>query len=61
MQNTLAIKKPFEIKREVDEIVKNFHSKKGGFICEVLRWNKPEFPEKNVLASIEAFNKYRKI
>jgi uroporphyrinogen-III decarboxylase len=59
MQSTLAIKEPFEIKKEIDEIVKNFYGKQGGFICEVLRWNRPEFPEIKVLASAEAFNKYR--
>ena len=59
MKDTLGLGKPLDVKKEGQELVRSFHTKRGGFICEVLRWNRPEYPEENVLASVEAFNEYR--
>ncbi|HOK57347.1 MAG TPA: uroporphyrinogen decarboxylase family protein [bacterium] len=60
MMSTLAHGTPEDIKREAEELVKNLNSPSGGFICNVLRWYRPTYPEKNVIASVETFNKYRK-
>ncbi len=60
MQDTLGNKSPEEVKIEANRIVDSLNASNGGLICEVLRWNKPEFPPENVKASVEAFNYYRK-
>ena len=60
MMTTLAQGKPEEVKKEAKELVEKFNSSQGGFICNVLRWYRPEYPEDNVLAQVEAFNQYRR-
>jgi hypothetical protein len=37
-----------------------FHTPQGGFIAQVVRWHRPEYPAANVRASTPAFNGYRK-
>jgi hypothetical protein len=34
-------------------------SEAGGFMCTVVRWYRPTFPEESVLASVRGFNRYR--
>jgi uroporphyrinogen-III decarboxylase len=60
MQTTLAIGSPEEVAREADELVETFHTPQGGFIAQVTRWHRPEFPSANVLASVQAFNRFRR-
>ena len=59
MQTSLAIGTPEAVAREAEELVKAFHSPQGGFIAQVVRWHRPEFPAANVAASVEAFNRHR--
>jgi len=59
MKDTLGLKTPGEVAKEAHQLVQNFNDKTGGFICEVLRWNRPEYPSENVQASVNAFNIYR--
>jgi len=60
MREILAQGTPEEVRREAGEVVKKLNSAQGGFICNVLRWHRPEFLQANVLAQVEAFNQYRK-
>jgi len=60
MRDTLARGTPEEVRREAKELVEKLNSPEGGFICNVLRWYRPEYPKANVLAQVEAFNQYRK-
>ncbi len=60
MQCTLPSKSSQQVGQEAHELVANFNTPQGGFICEVVRWHRPSYPQSNVLASVEAFNKYRK-
>lgn len=60
MVDTLASGSPEDVEKEADMLVETFNSPSGGFVCEVVRWHRPAYPEKNVLASVKAFNKYRK-
>ena len=60
MMNTLAYGTPKDVEKEAIELVENLNSPSGGFICNVLRWHRPEYPRENVISSVEAFNKYRK-
>ena len=60
MQRTLPMGTPDEVGREARELVEAFQTPDGGFICEVVRWHRPSYPEENVLASAQAFNEYRK-
>lgn len=59
MQHTLPKKSPGEIEREAGTLYEAFHSPSGGFMCTVVRWHRPEYPEDKVLASVRGFNKYR--
>jgi len=60
MKSTLALGTPKMIIKEAEDLVENLSSPNGGFICEVIRWYRPEYPPENVIASAEGFNKYRK-
>ena len=60
MLDTLATGTPAEVKKEADELVRELSTPDGGFICEVVKWYRPEYNDANVAASVEAFNKYRK-
>ncbi len=60
MRETLAGGSPEEVRKEADKLVERLNSPEGGFICNVLRWHRPEYPEANVLAQVEAFNRYRR-
>jgi len=59
MMETLARGTPEAVAREAEELVRLFHSARGGFIAVVLRWHRPEYPAANVRASIDAFNRHR--
>jgi len=59
MVGTLPLGSPEDVRKEVKEIVEAFHSADGGFICEAVRWHRPAYPEENVLASVEEFNRWR--
>ena len=41
------------------EIVESLNSRNGGFVCEIVKWYRPEYKEENVLASVKGFNRYR--
>jgi len=58
---TLAVGTPDEVIKEATEKVERLNSDRGGYICEVLRWYRPSYPEENVIASVNAFNKFRDI
>ena len=60
MKTTLASGTPEEVEKEAHELVENFNTPSGGFACEVVRWYRPTYPEDNVIASVRAFNEYRK-
>jgi len=60
MQTTLPMGTTEEIEKEAHELVNTFNTPQGGFICEVVRWHRPSYPIENVLASVKAFNDYRK-
>lgn len=60
MVGILPLGTPEDVKKEVKEIVEAFDSPEGGFICEVVRWHRPAYPENNVRASVDAFNEWRK-
>ena len=59
MQTSLAVGSPEQVAREADELVDAFHGERGGFIAQVVRWHRPEFPAANVAASVKAFNAHR--
>lgn len=59
MQHTLPHGTPAEIEAEADTLYEALHSPDGGFMCTVVRWYRPTYPEKSVLASVRGFNKYR--
>ena len=61
MLTTLASGTPEKVEREAQEITEALNSKNGGFVCEVVRWHRPEFNPENVSASVRGFNKYRQI
>jgi len=44
---------------EARQLVETFHGERGGFVANVLRWHRPEYPPANVAASIEAFDEFR--
>lgn len=60
MADTLASGSPEDVQKEADMLVETFNTPSGGFVCEVVRWHRPAYPEKNVIASVKAFNQYRK-
>jgi hypothetical protein len=59
MRNTLAIGSPSQVSDEAKKLMHLLNTEEGGFIPIVLRWHRPEYPEGNVTASVETFNKYR--
>ena len=59
MMGTLATGTPEQVEKAAIEIVESLNSKNGGFVCEVIKWYRPEYKEENVLASIKGFNRYR--
>jgi uroporphyrinogen decarboxylase len=60
MQRTLPLGTPDEVEKEAQELVNNLNTPDGGFICEVVRWYRPSYRDENVLASVRAFNRFRK-
>lgn len=60
MQKTLPNATPEEIKKEAAEIFQKLGQRNGGLIALVYRWATLKLPEKNVIASAEGFNKFRK-
>jgi len=60
MQTTLASGSPEQVRRDAQDLVEAFATREGGFICQVVRWHRPEYPAANVQASVEAFNRYRR-
>lgn len=60
MVGTLPQGTPEDVEKEAHELVENFNTPEGGFVCEVVRWYRPAYPEDNVQASVRAFNEYRK-
>lgn len=60
MQSTLALGTPEDVQAEAEELVGAFNTPQGGFICQVVRWHRPAYPEANVLASARGFNRYRR-
>lgn len=61
MSITLDVGTTDEVMQDAIEKVERLNSPEGGYISEVLKWHRPEYPEKNYLAAVKAFNKYRKI
>lgn len=59
MADTLGTGSPEDVEREAEMLVREFNNPRGGFICEVVRWHRPAYPDANVLASVKTFNKYR--
>ncbi len=59
MADTLAIGTPEEVAKEARMLVEEFNLPEGGFVCEVIKWHRPAYPDKNVQASVAAFNEYR--
>ncbi len=60
MQRTLPDGTREEIFREAEDLVKKLGGRNGGFIALVIRWSILEYPEENVIASAEAFNRFRR-
>jgi hypothetical protein len=60
MADTLATGTPKDVEDEAEALIDAFYMPSGGFMCEIVRWYRPSYPEENVLASVKAFNKYRK-
>ena len=59
MKRTLAAGTPAAVREEADRLVDAFSGRAGGFIAQVVRWHRPQFPAANVQASVDAFNRYR--
>ena len=60
MQSTLATGRPDDVFREAEELAKKLGGRGGGFIALVFKWAVLEYPEENIRASVEAFNRCRK-
>jgi hypothetical protein len=60
MMHTLSLGKPEEVYNEAKKVVEMLSSKDGGFIAVAVKWHRPQYPMQNVLASVKAFNEYRK-
>ena len=60
MQRTLPLGSKEEIFAEAKELVNKLGGRNGGFISLVIRWAILEYPEENVIASAEAFNRFRR-
>jgi uroporphyrinogen-III decarboxylase len=61
MLTTLASGTPEQVEKEAEDMVQSLNSKNGGFICEVVRWYRPEYKDENVMASVKGFNKFRNL
>jgi hypothetical protein len=61
MLTTLASGTPEQVEKEAVDIVESLSSKSGGFVCEVVRWHRPEYKDENVMASVRGFNKFRNL
>jgi len=59
MQRTLPGGTPAEVARDAEALVRAFSRPEGGFIAQVVRWHRPEFPAANVQASVRAFSRHR--
>lgn len=59
MQHTLPHASPAEIEAETALLHDAFNSPDGGFMCTVVQWHRPTFPQESVLASVRGFNRYR--
>ncbi|MGM0366489.1 MAG: uroporphyrinogen decarboxylase family protein [Actinomycetota bacterium] len=60
MLSTLSSGTPEQVQKEAENIVESLNSKDGGFICEVVKWYRPQYRDENVMASVRGFNKYRR-
>ena len=60
MIDTLATGTPEEIEKEAELLVDNFHTPDGGFVCEVVKWYRPAYPDSTVkmLHHIDSFDRY---
>jgi uroporphyrinogen decarboxylase len=61
MTDTLPLGKPEDVYREADYLFEKLASRNGGFIAQVAEWIDYNYPHENIIASVEAFNKYRKL
>ncbi len=61
MLTTLATGTPDQVEKEAHDIVESLNSRDGGFVCEVVRWHRPEYKDENVLASVRGFNRFRNL
>ena len=59
MQHTLPSGTPQEVEQDAAKLYEAFHAPDGGFMCTVVRWHRPEYPNENVAASVRGFNAYR--
>ncbi len=60
MQRTLPLGTKEEIFAEAEELANKLGGRNGGFIALVIRWAILEYSEENVVASAEAFNRFRR-
>ena len=60
VQTTLPLGTPEEVAKEAHSLVEHLNSPEGGYISYVIRWHRPSYPAQNTLASVKAFNEYRK-
>jgi hypothetical protein len=60
MQRTLPSGTPAAVEQEAEALEQAFARPAGGFIVQVVRWHRPEFPAANVQASVRAFNRHRR-
>ncbi len=60
MISVLPCKSPEEVEKFAVKLVNELNNKNGGFICEVVKWYRPEFPMENILASVKGFNRFRR-
>ena len=60
MKCVLATGTPEDVEKEARRMVGTLNTPQGGFICNVLRWYRPQYPEENVLSQVRTFNQYRR-
>lgn len=60
MQRTLPSGTPADVEQEAEALARAFATPAGGFIAQVVRWHRPEYPAANVQASVQAFNRLRR-
>lgn len=61
MTNTLALGTSEDVRRDADRLYEKLGSRNGGLIALCAEWPDYQYPYENILASVEAFNKYRKM